>query len=91
MILISYDIKEDKLRNRFSKYIKKFGYRVQYSVFEITHSNTMLEKIKVSIVNIFEKEFSENDSVLIIETGKTCKINRFGYAKNDEKDVIIIA
>jgi CRISPR-associated protein Cas2 len=90
MILISYDIKDDKLRNQLSKYIKKFGYRVQYSVFEITHSDTMLKKIKARIEHEFEKKFSDSDSVLIIETSATCKITRFGYAKHDESDGIII-
>lgn len=28
MILISYDIQNDKLRTKFAKYIKKYGYRL---------------------------------------------------------------
>ena len=90
MILISYDIQCDKLRNRFSKYLKKFGYRLQFSVFEITHSEHMLEKIKLSITNEFEKKFTQTDSVLIVNTSKSCKIDRFGYAKNDESDVLVV-
>ena len=55
MILISYDIKDDKLRTKFSKYIKKYGYRVQYSVFEITNSKRMLDNIMSEIKSNFEK------------------------------------
>ena len=90
MILISYDIKNDKLRNKFSKYIKKFGYRMQYSVYEITNSKHMLANIANQIKNNFEKSFDQNDSVVIIETSENCKITRFGYTKNDESDIIII-
>jgi len=90
MILISYDIKDDKLRTKFAKFIKKFGNRVQYSVFEIKHSETMLNKIKVAISNEFETKFTKDDSVFIFETSKTCKITRFGYAKDDNSDVVIV-
>ncbi|MDL2311040.1 CRISPR-associated endonuclease Cas2 [Peptostreptococcaceae bacterium OttesenSCG-928-C18] len=45
MILISYDISNDRKRYRFNKYIRKFGHMVQYSVYEITNSEGMLEKI----------------------------------------------
>ena len=90
MILISYDISNDKLRNRFSKFIKKFGVRIQYSVFEITNSKRMLNNIMCEIKNNFETEFNQTDSVIIIETSENCKITRFGYAKNEESDIIVV-
>lgn len=90
MILISYDIKSNKLRNKFSKYIKKFGYRLQYSVYEITNSKHILNNIMTEISNDFEKCFSQDDSVLIIQTSENCKITKFGYARNDESDIIIV-
>jgi len=90
VIIISYDIKDDKLRSRFCKYIKKFGYRLQYSVFEITNSKRMLQVIMSDITNEFEKLFSQEDSVIIIETSETCKISRWGYAKNEESDIIVV-
>lgn len=90
MIIISYDIQNDKLRTRFSKYLKKFGTRMQYSVFEITNSKRILENIMADITNIFEKSFEETDSVIIIETSKNCKITKWGYAKNEDDDIIIV-
>lgn len=90
MILISYDIQNDKLRTRFSKYLQKFGYRLQYSVYEITNSKRMLANIMAEITNNFEKRFSETDSVIVIETSENCKITKWGYAKNDEDDIIIV-
>jgi len=90
MILISYDISDDKLRTRFSKYISKFGYRIQYSVYEIHNSEKILANITTEIINKFEPLFSQTDSVMIFILSKTCKVVRMGYAKNDESELIII-
>lgn len=45
MIVVSYDISDDKLRTKFSKYLSKFGHRLQYSVFEIDNSTRILNNI----------------------------------------------
>lgn len=90
MILISYDISNTKLRTKFSKYIMKYGRRIQYSVFEITNSKRMLNNIMCEIKNNFEKKFEQSDSVIIVETSENCKITRYGYAKNEESDIIIV-
>lgn len=90
MLIISYDIADDKLRTRFSKYLSKFGGRLQYSVFEIRNSERALENITTQITHYFEKKFSQNDSVMIFDLSKQCKITRFGYAKNDESDLVIV-
>lgn len=76
MILISYDIKNDKLRTKFAKFISKYGYRVQYSVFEITNSKRLLDNIMCQISNEFESKFEQSDSVIIIETSLNCKITK---------------
>ena len=90
MIIISYDIQNNKLRTKFNKYIKRFGYRLQYSVYEIENSTKILDNIMSDITNKFEKVFGEQDSVIIFEMSNTCKITRFGYAKNDEASIIIV-
>lgn len=90
MILVSYDISDDKLRTRFSKYLSKFGHRIQYSVFEINNSKRILDNIRTNIINIFEKQFCQSDSVYIFELSSTCNVTRFGYAKNEESDYHLI-
>ena len=90
MLIISYDIADDKLRTRFSKYLSKFGGRLQYSVFEIRNSDRVLENITTQITHYFEKKFSQSDSVIIFDMSKQCKITRFGYAKNNETDLVIV-
>ncbi len=90
MILISYDIQNDKLRRQFSKYLRKYGYMLQYSVYEITHNTSMLNNIRMTICNIFEKRFSDQDSVLIIQTTEKTRVEKYGYAKHDEDDILIV-
>lgn len=90
MILVSYDISSNKIRSRFNKYIKKYGIMLQYSVYEISNSEGMLDKIMWDIENRWEKVFSESDSVIIIKTSGTCKVIKFGYAKHDEDEIIVI-
>ncbi|KEJ92201.1 CRISPR-associated endonuclease Cas2 [Synergistes jonesii] len=90
MILVSYDISDDKLRTKFFKYISKFGHRLQYSVFEIDNSEKILSNIQAEITHKFEPKFSQSDSVMIFRLSKTCEIIRMGYAKNDESDIIVV-
>lgn len=90
MLIISYDIENDKLRMRFSKFIKKYGHRLQYSVFEIDNSKKILDNIKREITNSFEQHFGQTDSVMIIETSENCKITKWGYAKNDDSCIIVV-
>lgn len=90
MLLISYDISDTKLRTKFSKYLKKYGERLQYSVFEIHNSDRVLENIQSQIKYYFEKRFSQDDSIMIFQMSQTCKITKYGYAKNQDSDLLII-
>ncbi len=90
MLLVSYDISDDRLRTRFAKFLEKYGHRLQYSVFQIHNSERILENIQSEIKHRFEKRFGQTDSVLIFQLTASCKITRYGYAKNEESDLIII-
>lgn len=89
MMIISYDIQEDHLRTEFSKFILSYGRRLQYSVYEISNSKRILELVQEEIKNRFEKQFGQGDSVLIFKITAENQILRFGYAKNEETDLII--
>ena len=89
MYLVLYDIESDKLRARFSKYLEKYGRRLQYSVFEIMNSPRVLNNIKTDIENIFEKRFGQGDSVLVFSVPDTACVGRFGYPVNEETDLIL--
>ena len=90
MILLSYDISEDKLRTQFAKYISKFGHRIQYSVFEIDNSNRVLENIILDIDKKFGKRFSEKDSVMICKIKHDNDIIKYGYITHEDDDILII-
>jgi len=90
MILISYDISDNKLRTKFSKYIRRFGRRVQYSVYEIDNSSRILDNVMSDIRNQFMSKFGETDSILIMNLSQTCEVIRMGYAIHEEEDLIIV-
>lgn len=89
LIIISYDISDDKLRTNFSKYLSCFGHRIQYSVFEIDNSTRILNNILADIKNRYERKFSQEDSIIVFVLSKTCKTIRYGYAKNEENNCIV--
>ena len=90
MIIVSYDISDDKLRAKFAKYLSRFGHRIQYSVFEIDNSPRIVNNIVNDLKNKYESKFGQTDSVIIFKMSSSCEVMRFGYAKNDEKDFLII-
>ena len=90
MIIASYDISNTKLRTEFSKFLLKYGFRLQYSVFQIRNSKRVLSLVSSEIKNNFGRRFSQTDSVIILDLSETCKVMRFGYAKNDDNDLIVV-
>lgn len=90
MVLISYDISNDKKRTKFSKYIQKFGSRLQFSVYEIDNSERILKNIIIDLQNRWMKSFDESDSVYIFVFGNKSKIYKYGYAKHEDTDLLVV-
>lgn len=61
-VLISYDIVDDKRRNKISKILLDSGTRVQYSVFEC---NINEEQLKILKRRLLKKCNEEEDSIRI--------------------------
>lgn len=89
MIILSYDISNDKFRAKFSRFLEKYGHRIQYSVFEIDNSPKILDNLILQIRNRFESKFSDCDSIYIFNLSSSCEIFRFGYAQHEENDIIL--
>lgn len=90
MIIISYDISNDKKRAKFSRYIRKFGHMLQYSVYEIENSERILKNIVTDINNKWLKQFDQTDSVYIFRMSSSCQIEKYGYARNEDSDLLIV-
>ncbi len=89
MLLVVYDIHSDRIRTKFAKFLKQFGRRIQYSVFEIKNSPRILENIKCELETKYEKQFTQGDSVLVFHIPDSSNIMRFGYPVNEESDLLI--
>lgn len=90
MLIVSYDISSNKTRTKFSKYLEKYGMRLQYSVFQINNSTSFLRNLTYDIENKFQKSFLETDSVVIFHMSETCKIIRYGHSAHDDSDCLIV-
>ncbi len=71
--------------------MKKFGRKIQYLVYEIRNSPRVLKNIITEIELNYSKRFQKTDSVILIFLFEACdkKVKRYGYAKNEESDVMI--
>lgn len=90
MLIVSYDISDNRLRTRFAKFLSKYGYRLQYSVFNIKNSDRIIKLIKFEIEHKFSKKFVETDSVLIY-TVDDSTITKYGYPSHEDEDLLIIS
>lgn len=89
MLLVSYDISNDRTRRHFSEFLSKYGYRLQYSVFHIRNSDRVLKIIKLEIENRFRKRFHESDSVMIFDVDEKTVVS-YGYAFHEDDSLIIV-
>ncbi len=91
MFIVSYDFESNRRRTRFSTFLKKFGRRIQYSVFEIKNSKRVLDNIHTEVEMEYAPYFTKRDSIVIFPLCEACtkKIGRYGYAVNEEQDVVV--
>ena len=59
-------------------------------VFEIKNSKRIMNLIEAEIRSEFEKKFGETDSIIVLNLSKQCKVTKYGYAQNDDEELIII-
>lgn len=89
VIIVTYDISNDKTRTKFSKFLEQYGVRVQFSVFEIQNSSRVLNIVRTAIKSNFKELFDPGDSVFIFTTNHS-KTERYGSAGLLDKDLIIL-
>lgn len=87
--MVSYDIPDDKTRNKIAKIMLDFGARVQYSVFECNMDDKLLEKMTQKISKIISEKDSVRIYALCGKCDKLVKILGKGEVSKD-KDVYIL-
>jgi CRISPR-associated protein Cas2 len=92
MLIVTYDIHNDKLRTKFWKLLKKYWRRLQYSVFEVKNSERILKILLTEIENIFEPKFTGADSIIIIPVSKSHsdKLIRYGQPAMEEEEILFL-
>jgi len=88
MLVISYDISNDKLRTRFSKMLTKYGaIRLQFSVYEVNNTDRIINNITAMIEEKFANCFDGGDSVIIFDVSDV-KLKKYGNAIHRDTDVV---
>lgn len=92
MLIITYDFTVDKTRTKFAKFLKKYGVRVQYSVFRIKNSPRVLNNIVDEIEHKYKKMFTIGDSIYIFKFCEACdkKVLKFGHAGNEDIEILFM-
>lgn len=90
MLIVSYDFTNDKTRTKFSKFLEKYGWRMQYSVFVVRNSPRVLRSILTEIDTRYKKHIKNTDSIIIFPvcTGCKNKLVRYGCAKHELEDIV---
>lgn len=88
VIIVAYDISDDKLRRQLSKFLDKYGVRIQFSLYEIRNSKRVLDIVINAIEAKFNKRFDGGDSVYIFKTDQSESI-KYGNASHLEDDLIL--
>ncbi|MEO0099225.1 MAG: CRISPR-associated endonuclease Cas2 [candidate division WOR-3 bacterium] len=89
-IVISYDIKSDRRRNRVLKTLKNYGTRVQFSVFECNLNSEQFERLKNHLSFLIKPS---EDSIRFYRLCEDCKRKVFilglGILTEDEEVYIV--
>jgi CRISPR-associated protein Cas2 len=90
LILVSYDIPDDRRRTKLAHALKDFGERVQYSVFEMLLTEEQAGRLKVRIEGLVD---TAEDSVRIYrfcaDCGAKLEIVGLGVVTEDPKVYIV--
>lgn len=88
MLIVSYDIHDDKLRTQFSKMLTKNGaVRLQFSVYEVNNTDRVMNNLMTMIEEKFAPKFGGEDSVVIFDVSSV-KLKKYGNAIHRDTDIV---
>jgi CRISPR-associated protein Cas2 len=89
-LIVSYDISDDKRRNRISKILKNYGERVQFSVFECDLNREQILRMQHSLQKIIKEKEDDSVRFYFLCDGCKAKIERIGgIIPRDEGPVFV--
>ncbi len=89
-VVVAYDIKDDRRRNRVLKEMKGWGVRVQYSVFECDLNEKQIERMVRRLRRIIKEE-EDSIRVYLIREKERVKIRIIGQGEITRfEDVYVI-
>lgn len=86
LIVVIYDISDNKRRTAFAKYLKGFGVRVQKSAFECILPSAKYEKLIKGIPHLIENE----DLVRVYKLTSNADIRVWGTVDLVEEEEVVI-
>jgi len=86
LVLVIYDIIDDKRRNNFVKLLESYGERVQKSAFELIIDKKQYK----NLINKIPSLISNEDNIRVYEINLYDKIKYWGSSVTKENKTIII-
>jgi CRISPR-associated protein Cas2 len=92
MLIVTYDFANDKTRSRFARFLKGYGEKIQYSVYQIENSPRLLRIIEAEVERNYKPFFEMTDSIMIFHVCEACskKTNKFGSACHADSNVVLL-
>lgn len=81
LALVNYDIVNDKRRTKLAKFLKDYGQRVQYSVFEVFEEEA---ELKIMFNKMQEFINPEEDSLRMYTLCQSCRRKIMSTGKQNE-------
>ena len=94
LVLVSYDIVDDKMRTKLAKRLLNFGRRVQYSVFECDLNKKQIGLLQKAVARYVDRE---TDSLRIYSLCESCQENlislgvKKGWDQEDQGALVIVS
>ncbi|MEW6618767.1 MAG: CRISPR-associated endonuclease Cas2 [bacterium] len=88
-IVVSYDVRNDKKRNKIANLMEDYGTRVQYSVFECHLNQKVFDRMVKDVLKYLQ---IEKDSLRIYKICEDCisRIEVYGVGRVTEDEEVII-
>ena len=72
-LIVAYDIASDRRRNRVAHFLKDYGHRVNYSVFECRIQRVQYSKLRSGLKKLIHRK---KDSILLYDLCRNCELRK---------------